>query len=105
MRRNPIVRNLCVRIPPNSLATEGCERVHEARVEKDLSLSIEKVAKMEVSWGRGAEGTMLFVTDVCGVFLFALMSAQKQTRIWLQLSAEQVLSLVTSFYSQRQTLF
>ena len=43
---------------------------------KDLSLSMEKVAKMNISIGRTAQGVFVAVMAGCGAFLFALMSAK-----------------------------
>ena len=40
---------------------------------------MEKIAKMQISWRRAAEGIMLAVMAGCGIFLFALMSAEKSS--------------------------
>ena len=43
---------------------------------KEISLSPEKIAKLDISWRRTAEGIMLAVMGGCGAFLFTLMSAK-----------------------------
>ena len=44
---------------------------------KDLSLSTKKIAKMQMSVRRAAEGAMLIVMIGCGAFLFALINAKE----------------------------
>jgi len=45
----------------------------------ELSLSIEKIARMrDISLRHGVEGALSFVAGVCGIFLFAMMSAEKK---------------------------
>ena len=43
---------------------------------KELSISMEKVARMTISWGQAAEGLLLALMAGCGAFLFALMDAK-----------------------------
>ena len=44
---------------------------------KEISLSAEKIAKMQISWLRVADGTMLAGMVGCGAFLFTLMSSKE----------------------------
>ena len=51
--------------------------VHGSIKDRDqLSLSIEKIAKLEIGLRRATEAIMLAVMAGCGAFLFALMSAK-----------------------------
>ena len=44
---------------------------------RELSISMEKIARMKISWRQAAEGLLLAVMAGCGAFLFALMSAKE----------------------------
>ena len=46
-------------------------------VESSLSISMEKIARMKISWRQAAEGLLLALMAGCGAFLFALMSAKE----------------------------
>ena len=48
----------------------------ERPARNELSLSMQKIAKMRISWRRAAEGVTMAVMAGCGAFLFALMSAK-----------------------------
>lgn len=49
--------------------------------QKDLHLSIEKIAKMEgLSWHRVAQGFLTLILVICGVFLFSIISAEDPDR-------------------------
>ena len=52
----------------------------EQEWQKEISLSTEKIAKMNLGWRRAAEGIMLALMAGCGAFLFALMSARAPDR-------------------------
>ena len=45
--------------------------------QKELSISMEKIATMKISWRHAAEGILLAVMAGCGAFLFALMSTKE----------------------------
>ena len=44
---------------------------------RELSISMERIALMKISWRQAAEGVLLAVMAGCGAFLFALMSAHE----------------------------
>ena len=44
---------------------------------RELSISMEKIARMRISWRQAAQGLLLAVMAGCGAFLFALMSAKE----------------------------
>ncbi|GMI04950.1 hypothetical protein TrLO_g2842 [Triparma laevis f. longispina] len=48
---------------------------------KELSLSVTKIATMNVSFRRSAQGLLTLVTGVCGIFLFSEMSAERETDV------------------------
>ena len=43
-----------------------------------MSLSVTKIATMNVSFRRSAQGLLTLVTGVCGIFLFSEMSAERE---------------------------
>ena len=45
--------------------------------QMEISLSVEKIAKLKISWRRTIQGVLLAVMAGCGAFLFALMSAKE----------------------------
>ena len=49
----------------------------KSELQKELSISMEKVARMKISWRQAAEGLLLAVMTGCGAFLFALMSTNE----------------------------
>ena len=52
--------------------------------QKELNLSIEKVAKMQdISLRRGVSGFCTLLTGVCGIFLFSMMSAEEMDNVML----------------------
>ena len=53
----------------------GLKLIHGSvrqELRKDLSLSMEKITKMQISWTRAGEGILLTLMAGCGLFLFAL---------------------------------
>ena len=48
---------------------------------RELSISMEKIARMKISWRQAAEGLLLAVMAGCGAFLFALMSAKEPDKV------------------------
>ena len=43
---------------------------------KELSISTEQIAMMQISWVKAAQGFMVTVMAACGAFLFALINAE-----------------------------
>ena len=77
---NCTVNNMCATWISFTLAFFwGVKAIHksiQSDWRKDLSISMEQVAKMKISWRRTAEGILLVAMALCGAFLFALMSSK-----------------------------
>ena len=62
------------------IITWSPELVHgsiKSEWRNELSISMEKIARMKISWRQAAEGLLLALMAGCGAFLFALMSAKE----------------------------
>lgn len=58
--------------------TQSIQGSVKSEWQRDLNLSIEKIARMkDISARRGAAGVLQIVTGVCGIFLFSTISAKK----------------------------
>lgn len=72
-----LARLLALTSVTNFESPRGVHTSIKTEWRKELALSMDKVAKMQISWRRSAQGAGLGLVGACGAFLFALMTAEE----------------------------